>query len=125
LITYLEVNNEGLLDLDDVRQAVKPETALVSIMAANNETGVVFPVTQIAEIIKDQSSAFFHVDGVQAVGKSPLNLAETDIDFFAVSGHKFHAPKGVGALYIRAELNYRCLCSAVHKRANFVPELKI
>jgi cysteine desulfurase len=100
-ITYLEVDDEGLFDLDQVRNAITSDTALVSIMAANNETGVLFPIVEIAEIIKDQSDAFFHVDGVQAIGKIPLSLKETAIDFFAVSGHKFHAPKGVGALYIR------------------------
>lgn len=100
-VTWLEVNEDGTLDLDEVRNFVHDDTALVSIMMANNETGVLFPVKKIAEIIKENSDAAFHVDGVNAVGKIPVNLKDSEIDLFSISGHKFHAPKGVGALYIR------------------------
>jgi cysteine desulfurase len=103
-IIRLGVDEYGLLNLNDVRQAINKDTILVSIMFANNETGVLFPVVEIGEIVKEQSNALFHVDGVQAIGKIPINLASTKIDLFAVSGHKFHAPKGIGALFIRAGL---------------------
>lgn len=99
-VVRLDVDESGLLDLNSLRAAVNRDTALVTVMAANNETGVLFPIHEIAKIVKERSNAFFHVDGVQAVGKIPVNLAETETDSFAVSGHKFHAPKGVGALYV-------------------------
>jgi cysteine desulfurase len=105
-ITFLDVDERGLLDLEAVRAAVSEKTALVSVMLANNETGVVFPVADIARIVKEKSAdALVHVDGVQAVGKIPLDLKNTEIDLFAISGHKFHAPKGVGALYIKQRIN--------------------
>jgi cysteine desulfurase len=100
-VTWLEVDRHGELDLDDLRRTLRPETGLVSVMLANNETGVLFPIEEIGHIVKDNSDAVFHVDGVQAVGKIPIDLSDWPVDLFAVSGHKFHAPKGVGALYIR------------------------
>jgi cysteine desulfurase len=100
-VTWLEVDHHGELDLDDLRRALRRDTGIVSVMMANNETGVLFPVGEIAHIVRENSDALFHVDGVQAVGKIPINLKDLPIDLFAISGHKFHAPKGVGALYIR------------------------
>lgn len=100
-ITWLEVDEDGALDLDALRSALDEKTAVVSVMLANNETGILFPVAEIAEIVKEHSSALFHVDGVNAVGKVPVSLQGSGIDLFSISGHKFHAPKGVGALYIR------------------------
>jgi len=100
-VTWLEVDRNGELDLDDLRRALRRNTGLVSIMLANNETGVLFPIVEIGRIIRENSDAVFHVDGVQAVGKIPINLSDWPIDLFSLSGHKFHAPKGVGALYIR------------------------
>jgi len=100
-VTWLDVDENGLLDLDQLREALNENTAIVSVMLANNETGVLFPVGRIAEIVKEHSTAMFHVDGVNAAGKIPLELKNTEIDLFSISGHKFHAPKGVGALYIR------------------------
>jgi cysteine desulfurase len=100
-VTWLEVDSEGQLDLEDLRAALRPDTALVSVMLANNETGVLFPIEEIASIVREASDALFHVDGVQAVGKIPINLRSLSVDLFAISGHKFHAPKGIGALYVR------------------------
>ncbi len=100
-VTWLGVDQSGELDLDDLRRALRRETALVSVMLANNETGVLFPIEEIGRIVHENSDAVFHVDGVQAVGKIPINLRAWPVDLFALSGHKFHAPKGVGALYIR------------------------
>jgi len=101
-VTWLEVDQNGELDLDDLRKALSRDTGLVSVMLANNETGVLFPIEEIGRIVRENSDAVFHVDGVQAVGKIPINLREWPVDLFSVSGHKFHAPKGVGALYIRS-----------------------
>jgi cysteine desulfurase len=100
-VTWLKVDGNGELDLDDVRAALRPDTALVSIMLANNETGVLFPTEEIGRIVRENSEAAFHVDGVQAVGKIPIDLKTTAVDLFALSGHKLHAPQGIGALYIR------------------------
>jgi cysteine desulfurase len=100
-VTWLEVDGSGALDLDDLRQALRRDTGIVSVMLANNETGVLFPIDEIGKIVRENSDAVFHVDGVQAVGKVPVNLKELDVDLFALSGHKLHAPQGVGALYIR------------------------
>lgn len=103
-ITWLDVNEDGFLDFDELKNSLRAETAIVSVMLANNETGILFPVAEIAEIVKANSAAVFHVDGVNAVGKVPINLKETQIDLFSLSGHKFHAPKGIGALYVKENL---------------------
>lgn len=100
-VTWLEVDSGGELDLDDLRKALRRETGIVSVMMANNETGVLFPIKEIGHIVRENSDAVFHVDGVQAVAKIPINLKELPVDLFSVSGHKFHAPKGIGALYLR------------------------
>ncbi len=100
-VTWLDVDGDGSLDLDGLRSALCGETAAVSTMLANNETGILFPVGEIGEIVKAHSDALYHVDGVNAVGKIPIDLKETEIDLFSLSAHKFHGPKGIGALYIR------------------------
>lgn len=100
-VTWLGVDHNGELNVDDLRAALRPDTALVSIMLANNETGVLFPMREIGRIVRESSEAVFHVDGVQAVGKIPIDLKDTAVDLFALSGHKLHAPQGIGALYIR------------------------
>ncbi|MFZ1700005.1 MAG: aminotransferase class V-fold PLP-dependent enzyme [Pyrinomonadaceae bacterium] len=105
LVTWLDVDDQGSLDLEGLRSTLTNETAVVSIMLANNETGILFPVGEIGRIVRDHSNALFHVDGVNAAGKVPIDLAQSEIDLFSISGHKFHAPKGVGALYIRDGLN--------------------
>jgi len=100
-VTWLDVDERGELNLDDLRRALRRDTGIVSIMMANNETGVLFPIAEIGKIIRENSDAVFHVDGVQAVGKVPINLKEMEVDLFALSGHKLHAPQGVGVLYVR------------------------
>jgi cysteine desulfurase len=100
-VSWLEVDGEGQLDVNELRQSLRDDTAIVSVMLANNETGVIFPVKEIGKVVRENSNAVFHVDGVQAVGKIPINLKETEIDYFALSGHKLHAPQGIGVLYMR------------------------
>ena len=100
-VTWLEVDRNGELDLDDLRKALRPDTGIVSVMMANNETGVLFPIREIGRVVRENSDAVLHVDGVQAVGKIPIELKDLPVDLFSISGHKFHAPKGVGALYIK------------------------
>jgi len=107
LVTWLEVDGEGSLDLDALKGALSEQTAIVSVMLANNETGVLFPVKEIAEIVKERSNALFHVDGVNAAGKVAVDLKNTEIDLFSISAHKFHGPKGIGALYIRNGVDLR------------------
>jgi len=98
-VTYLDVDNEGMIDLSELESSINQDTAIVSIMYANNETGVIFPIEEIAEIARARG-VVFHTDAVQAVGKIPFKLAELPIDLLSLSGHKLHAPKGIGALYV-------------------------
>ena len=98
--TYIGVDRSGALDLAALERALTDDTAIVSIMAANNETGVVFPIDEIARIVKSRGVPL-HVDAVQAAGKIPLDMEKTPADLLTLSGHKLHAPKGVGLLYIR------------------------
>lgn len=100
-VTWLDVDSDGSLDPDQLRDSLRADTGIVSVMMANNETGILFPVAELAEIVKSRSDAWFHVDGVNAAGKIAVELAPTAIDMFSISAHKFHGPKGVGALYIR------------------------
>lgn len=99
-VTRLKVADDGTLDLDEYEKALTEDTAIVSVMWANNETGVIFPVEEMARMAKERD-ILFHTDAVQAVGKIPINLRESTIDFLSISGHKLHAPKGVGILYVR------------------------
>ena len=97
-VTWLGVDERGQIDLAELERALRPDTALVSVMWANNETGVIFPVEEIAEIVR-KKGALFHTDAVQAIGKIPINLADAKINFLSLSGHKLHCLKGVGVLY--------------------------
>ncbi|WP_088891459.1 cysteine desulfurase NifS [Leptolyngbya ohadii] len=113
-VTYLSVDRKGQLDLMELEAAMTGNTALVSTMYANNETGTVFPVEQIGAIVKEYG-ATYHVDAVQVVGKLPLNLKNSTIDLMTLSGHKLHAPKGVGALYVRRGFRFRPLLIGGHQ----------
>jgi cysteine desulfurase len=99
-VTELSVDREGRLDLDELRESLTEETALVTIMYANNETGVIFPIEEISEIVKAKGVTF-HTDAVQTVGKIPIDQKKSRVDMLSLSGHKLHAPKGIGVLYIR------------------------
>jgi cysteine desulfurase len=99
-VTMLKVSEEGLVDMDDYISALSDDTAIVSMMWANNETGVIFPIPEMAQIAKDRG-ILFHTDAVQAVGKIPIDLSGLDVNFLSLSGHKLHAPKGVGVLYVK------------------------
>jgi cysteine desulfurase len=104
-VTFLGVDRHGNLDLAELEAAILPGTALVSIMWANNETGVVFPIEKIAEICREKR-VLFHTDAVQATGKIPMRLRDSPINFLSLSAHKFHGPKGVGALYVSRQTRF-------------------
>ncbi len=99
-ITYLPVNSEGLLDLTDLESALRPDTVLLSVMAANNEIGVLQPLQEIGSWCKEHG-ILFHTDAAQAIGKIPLNVQEMNVDLMSLTAHKIYGPKGIGALYIR------------------------
>jgi cysteine desulfurase len=105
-VTRVPVNSQGVVEPDSVRQAITPETGLVSIMHANNETGTIQPIAEIAAIAHE-AGALMHSDGVQAAGKVPLDMAALGVDLYSITGHKFGAPKGAGALFVREGVKLR------------------
>ncbi len=107
-ITWLGVDEDGQIDLDELERAIRPDTAIVSTMWANNETGVLFPIEKIAQLVHKKKT-LFHTDAVQAVGKIPIRLADSHINFLSVSGHKLHCPKGVGVLYVSRRTRFNPL----------------
>ena len=113
-IIRLGVDKKGRLDLDNYKAQLNDDVALVSVMWANNETGTIFPVIEMAEMAHE-AGAMFHTDAVQAVGKIPMDLKSTKIDMLSLSGHKLHAPKGVGALYLRRGTRFRPLMRGGHQ----------
>ena len=103
-VDYIGVNSNGELDLEELRRAINDDTALVSVMWANNETGVLNPISEISQIIKSKNpETKFFVDAVQGAGKVPINVQDSGVDMLGISGHKLHAPKGIGALYVNSK----------------------
>ncbi|MBN2724972.1 MAG: cysteine desulfurase NifS [Deltaproteobacteria bacterium] len=127
-VTWLDVDDQGLLSVDDVTGAIREDTALVSLMWANNETGVIFPVEEIASELKNRG-VVFHTDAVQAAGKIPIDLKNNDITMLSISGHKLHAPKGIGALYVRRKTMFKPFVVGGHqergRRAGTTPVAQI
>lgn len=113
-IHYLAVDKQGRLDVESYRKLLSDQTALVTIMWANNETGTLFPIPEMAKLAREKG-VLFHTDAVQAVGKIPLDIQDTEIDMLSFSGHKLHAPKGIGALYVRRGVRYRPLLRGGHQ----------
>lgn len=113
-VTYLGVDKSGQLDLAELRAAIKPTTVLMTFMYANNETGVIFPIEEIGALAKEHG-IMFHSDAVQAVGKVPLDMRASTVDLLSLSGHKIHAPKGIGALYIRKGTRIRPFITGGHQ----------
>src|SRR5215469_13307782 len=119
-VTYLPVDRNGLVDPEALRDAVRPDTALITVMHANNELGAVQPLEQIGEIAA-RHDVYFHTDAVQSAGKIPIDVNALHVDLLAISGHKFYAPKGVGALYIRGGTRLRQLLYGGHHQRGFRP----
>lgn len=116
-VTWLRVDRDGMLDLAELEDSLTDNTALASIMVANNETGVIFPIDTVGDIVKARGIPF-HVDAVQAAGKLPLNMKKSPVDLLTISGHKFHGPKGVGALYVRRGITFRPFIVGGHQERN-------
>ena len=116
-VTYLPVDREGLLKLANLENAITDETAIVSLMWANNETGVLFPVKEIAEICQSHV-VVFHCDAVQAAGKIDVNVRSLPINYLSLTGHKFHAPKGIGALYVKRKTAVSAFVHGGHQERN-------
>jgi cysteine desulfurase len=119
-VTYLSVNRDGLIDLNDFYKAIRPETVLITVMQANNELGTVQPLSEIGKIATE-TDIYFHTDAVQSVGKIPVDVKALQLDLLALSGHKIYAPKGVGALYIKGGTRLKQLLYGGHHQRGFRP----
>lgn len=100
-VTYLPVQQNGVIDLAELQAAIRPDTSLVSIMTVNNETGVIQPIKEIGALLRQHRGIYFHTDAAQAAGKIPLDVNEMNVDLMSISGHKLYGPKGIGAAYVR------------------------
>jgi cysteine desulfurase len=119
-VTYLPVDREGQIDLDQLRRAIRPETVLISIMHANNELGTVQPLAAIGRIAAE-ADVYLHTDAVQSAGKIPIDVNALGVDLLSISGHKLYAPKGIGALYVRGGTRVRQLLYGGHHQRGFRP----
>jgi cysteine desulfurase len=119
-VTYLKVDREGRIDLEELRHSLRPETVLITIMHANNELGTLQPLEEVGRIAK-QRDIYFHSDAVQSAGKVAIDVNELQVDLLSLSGHKFYAPKGIGALYIRGGTQLRQLLYGGHHQRGFRP----
>src|SRR5690242_17559152 len=119
-VTYLHVDQDGLIDLEDLRGAIRNESALITIMHANNELGTVQPLEEIGRIAKE-ADVYFHTDAVQSAGKIPIDVNALQLDLLSLSGHKIYAPKGIGALYVRGGTRLRQLLYGGHHQRGFRP----
>ena len=116
-VTYLDVDKDGLLDLEELTKAITPKTILISVMFANNETGVIFPIKEIGRIAREKGVAF-HTDAVQAAGKIKIDVQDLNVDLMTISGHKLYAPKGIGALFIKRGTRLVPLIHGGHQERN-------
>lgn len=116
-ITYLNVSKDGYIDLGELKKEITKRTILISIMTANNEIGTIQPVREISKIAKE-NNIIFHTDAVQAVGNIPIDVKEMGIDMLSLSGHKIHAPKGIGALYVRNKIHFKRFIDGGHQEKN-------
>jgi len=119
-VTYLPVNREGIINLDELRHALRPETALITVMHANNELGTIQSLAEIGRIAAE-ADVYFHTDAVQSAGKIPVDVKSLQLDLLSVSGHKFYAPKGIGALFIKSGTRLRQLLYGGHHQRGFRP----
>jgi cysteine desulfurase len=119
-VTYLGVDRDGQIDLEELRRGLRPETVLITIMHANNELGTLQPLEQIGRVAKE-ADVYFHTDAVQSAGKIPIDVNQLQVDLLSISGHKFYAPKGVGALYVRGGTHIRQLLYGGHHQRGFRP----
>lgn len=116
-VSYIGVDKNGILNLEELKKEIKPTTILISIMFANNEIGTIEPIKEIGEIAK-KNNIFFHTDAVQAVGSVKINVKELNIDSLSLSGHKFYGPKGIGALYVKKGVQFNKFVNGGHQERN-------